>query len=168
MKATISKQLSEGEVLVLEMEAKNPEEMAQRLAATWHVVEQRPRILIERIKDAHAIVTTFPAAVQQAVHACLGLLHGKPGMEQQLQMAKEVIDRDARDLARLKTTYEPEAEPEPEPAQPEPPSADLSEADLKALDRSLHGTEPTRCAVCGSDGMDHDANAHREAAHAAP
>lgn len=126
MKATISKQLSEGEVLVLEMEAKNPEEMAQRLAASWHVVEQRPRILIERIKDAHEIVSTFPPEIQQAVHASLGLLFGKPGMTKQLEMCKEVIDRNARDLARLKETYEPE--PEPAPAM----AANLSEDDLKA------------------------------------
>jgi len=128
LKATIQKQLSEGETIVIEVEAKNPEELAVRLALTWPVLEQRPRELSDRVRDAHAVVRSFPAEIQQAIHATLGLLFGKQGSHEQLNMAKEVIDRNAADFARLKATYEPEAAQPAVPTEEEPTVEEIEAA----------------------------------------
>lgn len=133
MKATISKQMAEGELWVFEIDAKDPEQLRDRLTHSMPFLEGRLQEMGTRVVEAHKWVLDLPPEVRQAVHSVLGILFGKQGATEQLMGAKEVIDRNARDLARLKETYEPDVES----AKPTPPPVELSAADVAALGTAL-------------------------------
>lgn len=108
MKASITKQLSEGEMIVIEVDAKNPEELGARLTLTWPVLEKRLLDLNDRVQTIHPLVKDLPPEIKQAIHAGLGILFGKTGSVEQMGMVMEEAKRKEADYLRLKAAYEPE------------------------------------------------------------
>lgn len=123
-------------MIVVEVEAKNPEELGARLALTWPVLEQRLLNLNDRVQTIHPLVKDLPPEIKQAIHAGLGILFGKQGSVEQMNMVMEEAKRKEADYQRLKHTYEPEPEPTPSaelPAGEQEPTIEEVEDAVEAL-----------------------------------
>ena len=64
MKATVSKQTAEGEMIVLEIEGKNADDLGPRLADALSLTDARLLQMNHRIMDSHTYVKSLDPAVR--------------------------------------------------------------------------------------------------------
>lgn len=99
-KIVVTKAMSQDEQLQAEVTADTKGVLKQNLDAVLEILDSRLVVQGERVIAAMTSVKRLPIAAQQAVNACMGILFGRPGAQQEFQVAEEALKREA-DLAAV-------------------------------------------------------------------
>ena len=76
MKASIQKTTAEGEVIVMEVPAKDPAELGIRMRAVLAMLDDRQLEMNRRVITAHTMMKDLDPAVQQMVKSVHEILYG--------------------------------------------------------------------------------------------
>lgn len=93
-KVVITKSMSQDEQLQCEVCADTKEGLRLRLTDALEILDARLVQQGERVIAAMTNVKRLPVAAQQAVNACMGILFGRPGAQQEFAVAEEALKRD--------------------------------------------------------------------------
>ena len=93
MKILITKQMSQDEQLQCEVNAETAEQMRVNLDDALGLLDARLVLQGQRVIDATTAVQKLPVEVRQAINAVMGILFGRPGSIQELQVAQEAIEK---------------------------------------------------------------------------
>jgi hypothetical protein len=93
-KIVISKAMSQDEQIQCEFFADSKFGLEDRLHAACDVLDARLLQQGKRVVEATTWIQVLPPAVRQAINATMGILYGRPGAIQELQVAKEALDHD--------------------------------------------------------------------------
>lgn len=93
MKILITKQMSQDEQLQCEVNAETAEQMRVNLDDALALLDARLVLQGQRVIDATTAVQKLPVEVRQAINAVMGILFGRPGSVQELQVAQEAIEK---------------------------------------------------------------------------
>jgi len=102
----ILKQMSQDEQVTMAVHADTKGVLADRLKDAFEVLDGRLVVMGQRVIDATQHVNGFPMEVRQAINACMGILFGRPGAIQELQVAKDAIEQSKRNLEAIKADEE--------------------------------------------------------------
>lgn len=88
---SIGKQMSQDEQIQMVVTADTKGVLAERLADALSILDARLYVMGKRVIDATQYVAEFQPEVRQAINACMGVLFGRPGAIQELQVARDAI-----------------------------------------------------------------------------
>lgn len=88
---SIAKQMSQDEQIQMIVTADTKGVLAERLADALSIMDARVVVMGKRVIDATQYVAEFPPEVRLAINACMGVLFGRPGAIQELQVARDAI-----------------------------------------------------------------------------
>lgn len=89
MKIVVSKQTSQDESLQMEVTGKDSADLARKLAQGLEILDARLVQQGQRVIDATAWAQQFPPEVRMAINATMGVLFGRPGAIQEVQVAAD-------------------------------------------------------------------------------
>ena len=92
-KIVISKAMSQDEQIQCEFYADSKFGLEDRLATACDVLDARLLQQGKRVIDATTWIQVFPPAVRQAINATMGILFGRPGAIQEVQVAAEALEK---------------------------------------------------------------------------
>lgn len=98
-KIVVTKAMSQDEQLQAEVTADTKGALEMNLAAVLAILDARLVVQGERVIAAMTNVKRLPVAAQQAVNACMGILFGRPGAQQEFAVAEEALAREAKAAA---------------------------------------------------------------------